>query len=166
MTHEIWQSSKASVDSVEIRFKTFIKKYKIWGIYVLYSGSLVHKQVRVNFKVPEYGSRFPSSGLSSQVRVNYKQLQYIQVPEYRSWFPSMGQGSWVRIFDKKGEKIQIVKSLKNNFNFLSSSIRIQIGNLPCLMGNSPSIIVNFSSCVLRCMKGYSMLLNSILLIFF
>ena len=34
-----------------------------------------HEQVRVKFKVPEYGSRFPSTGLSSQVRVNYKQLQ-------------------------------------------------------------------------------------------
>ena len=55
---------------------------------MLYSGSLVHKRVWVNYKVPMYGSKFPSMGLSSQVRVNNKQLQYIQVPEYGFRFPS------------------------------------------------------------------------------
>ena len=32
--------------------------------------------------------KFPSTGLSSQVRVNYKQLQYIKVPEYGLKFHS------------------------------------------------------------------------------
>jgi hypothetical protein len=82
----------------------------------LYLGTLVHKRVRVKFKVPEYGSRFPSTGPSSQVRVSSKQLQYIQVPEYGSRFPSTGQSSRVRIFGKVGENHQIFKSLKNNSN--------------------------------------------------
>jgi hypothetical protein len=42
----------------------------------------------------------PSMGLSSQVRTTYKQLQYIQVPEYGSRFPSTGQGSQVRILER------------------------------------------------------------------
>jgi hypothetical protein len=53
---------------------------------VFYSETLVHKRVRVKFKVPEYGSMFPSTGLSSRVQVINKQLQYIQVPEYGSKF--------------------------------------------------------------------------------
>jgi hypothetical protein len=81
-----------------------------------YSGTWVHKRVRVKLKVPEYGSRFPSTGLSSQVRINYKQLQYIKVPEYGLKFPSTGQGSQVRILEKIWENHQFFKSLKNNFN--------------------------------------------------
>jgi hypothetical protein len=104
--------------SVEIRFKTFIKKIQNMRDFfnVLYSGTLVHKRVRVKFKVPEYGSRFPSTGPSSQVRVINKQFQYIQVPEYGSRFPSTGRSSRVRIFGKIGENHQIFKSLKNNSN--------------------------------------------------
>ena len=81
-----------------------------------YSGTWVHKRVRVKFKVPEYGSRFPSTGLSSQVRVNYKQLQYIKVPEYGLKFPSTDQGSQVQILEKIGENHQLFKTLKNNFD--------------------------------------------------
>ena len=62
---------------------------KISFILLLYLGSLgfpilsTYKRVRVHLKVPEYWSRFPSMGLSSQVRVHYKQLQYIKVPQVR-----------------------------------------------------------------------------------
>ena len=55
----------------------------------MYSGSLVHKRVLVlkkKDKVPDYGTRFPSTGPGSQVRVNYKQFQYIP---YES--PILGQ---------------------------------------------------------------------------
>jgi hypothetical protein len=78
--------------SVEIRFKTLIKKIQNMRDFfnVLYSGTLVHKQVRVKFKVPEYESRFPSTG---------------PVPKYGSSinnystykFPSMGPGSRERV---------------------------------------------------------------------
>ena len=50
--HETWQSSKALLDSVEIRFKTFtVKKTKIClFLYKQYSGPLKHK-----FRGPKYG---------------------------------------------------------------------------------------------------------------
>ena len=51
---------------------------------VLYSGTRVHKRVWVKFKVSKYGSRFPSTGPGSQVRV--------QVPEYGSRFTSTDFG--------------------------------------------------------------------------
>ena len=59
--------------------KTFIKKIQNMRDFfnVFYSGTLVHKRVRVKFKVPEYGSSFLSMGPSPQVRVINKQLQYI-----------------------------------------------------------------------------------------
>jgi hypothetical protein len=74
-------------------------------------------------------------GLSSQVWVNYKQLQYIKVPEYGLKFPSTGQGSQVRILEKIGENHQLFKSLKNNFNLLYSSTRLMLVNLLCPMGH-------------------------------
>jgi len=36
-------------------------KYKVLFFCLPYSGTWVHKRVRVKFKVPEYGSRFPST---------------------------------------------------------------------------------------------------------
>ena len=57
-----------------------------WGFFVYRT----QKSEYIN----EYGSasKFPSMGQGSWVRVNYKQLQFIQVPEYGSIFPSTGQG--------------------------------------------------------------------------
>ena len=64
--------------AVEIWNKKFLVKTPNMRhfFYLLYLGSLVHKRVWANFKITKYGSRFPSTGLSSLVRVNYKQLPY------------------------------------------------------------------------------------------
>jgi hypothetical protein len=68
----------------------------------------VHKWVRVKFKVPEYGSRFPSTGPILRNYLVPGSRVWVQVPEYgsrsRSWpniggtYPPMG---WVRFFAHK-----------------------------------------------------------------
>ena len=65
---------------------------------------------RVRVQVPKYGSRFPSTGPSSRVRVQYKQNQYIEVPEYGSRFPSTD-------FDKN----HLFKVSGTNFHKVSES---------------------------------------------
>ena len=85
MTHS---SSKASMIGIEIRFKTFIKqntKYDGFFLKVLYSGTWVHKQVWVKFKVPEYGSRFPSTGPILGIYLGPGSRVRVQVPEYGFW---------------------------------------------------------------------------------
>ena len=75
--------------------------------YVLYLGSLLHKRIRVKVKVPEYGSRFPS----------------------------MGQGSRVRILDKIRENHKNFRSLKIILIFGILQKKIKMGNLPCRIGH-------------------------------
>ena len=58
------------IDTVLLNYFLLWKK-QIWGLFfcLSYSGTWVHKRVRVKFKVPEYGSRFPSTGPGSRVRI-------------------------------------------------------------------------------------------------
>jgi hypothetical protein len=74
--------------------------------------------------INDYGSnsKFPSTGLSSQVWVIYKQLQYIKVPEYGLKFPSTGQ------LLVKSTYINVLSALKKpaslNLN-LNSQIKVE-----------------------------------------
>ena len=69
-------------------------KYEAFFWCVLYLGPLLHM-----LWVPEYGSKFPSTGLISQVRVICKQFHCIWVPKYESRYLSKGQGSRVQVQD-------------------------------------------------------------------
>ena len=63
----------------------------------------VHKRVRVKFRVrvqvPEYGSKFPSTGPLLEFYLGPGSRVRVQVPEYGSRFPSTGPGSRVRILN-------------------------------------------------------------------
>ena len=88
MTQGTWQIDQLWYTASILRFRNFYwKKPKNWVVFfpffcLLYSAIWIHKRVQ---EVPEYGSRFPSTGPSSRVRVQYKQNQYIEVPEYGFW---------------------------------------------------------------------------------
>ena len=68
----------------------YCKKSKYEGFCLLYSGTWVHKRVRVKFKVPEYESRFPSTGLLQvEIYLGPGSRVRVQVPEYGCRFLSM-----------------------------------------------------------------------------
>ena len=96
MTHGTWQI--AYQDFMQERVKVRILYCKKNKNEVFFFVSCTWEPEYIN----EHGSasKFPSTGHGSQVRVNYKQLQYIKVPEYGLKFPSTGQGSRVRILEK------------------------------------------------------------------
>ena len=74
--------------------KTF--SWNIKSLILVYNQNhvlVLGTETKVQFHYPissytKYGSRFPSTGSGSQVRVQYKENQYIEVPEYGSRFPS------------------------------------------------------------------------------
>ena len=70
--------------------------HRYWAIF------WVHKRVRV----PEYGSRFPSTGPILGIYLGPGSRVRVQVPEYRSRFPSTVRG-WSNISDSYGKEVQL-----------------------------------------------------------
>jgi hypothetical protein len=102
-------------------------KNKVAFFCLPYSGTWVHKRVRVNFKVPEYGSRFPSTGPLLGFYLGPGSRVRVQVPEYVPRFPSTD-------FEKIIEITSFLQiSLKMFFHFW---IVIRCcTSLPCCMGH-------------------------------
>ena len=91
----LWYNT--SILKVRIFYFKIPKKYSVF-FCLLHSGTWVHKRVRVKFKVPEYGLKFPSTS----------------------------QGSRVRILEKIGENHQLFKSLKNNYNLFYRLMQVNL----------------------------------------
>jgi hypothetical protein len=85
-------------------------------------GSASKSKVRV--KVPEYGSKFPSTGQLLTIKVHKGSRVQVEVPEYKSRFPSTD-------FEKnRGKSPTFLKFRKMILIFI-----IMLVDLPCPMGH-------------------------------